>query len=544
MEARLRSGLQALVPCDFLGEETGASPGTHPGHLWLVDPQDGTSEFLKGRRGSAVSVALLRDRVPVLGVVHAPFAPDRGPDTIAWMQGAGPIVRNGKPIFPDLANRRFAPGEFVWATASSELRPESWSRAVAPARYIAMPSVAYRLARIAAGDGVATASIHGVNEYDIAAGAALIRAAGGVVLDASASEISFSGLPDARVSGCFAGSREAALHLSRFDWHSLEHEPKRTLKVTVGFPRPAEDPRLSRAQGCLLGQLIGDSLGSRVEFKSAADSARAFPEGVRDLADGGTWGTIAGQPTDDSELALALARSIVSRGGYEAQTVAQAYREWLDSQPFDVGTTTRRGIRGDADSKSEANGSLMRVSPIGVWAAGDPARAASAAREDSMLTHPNVVCVDACGAYAAAIAVGIAGASRYDMLRAAQIEAREPPVRQAIEQAASGKLPMDFLQHQGWVLIALQNAFCRLAGGATAEEGIIATVACGGDTDTNGCIVGALLGAAEGRSAFPSRWVYPLLACRPLGTAGAKHPRPSAYWPDDVFDLAEALLRK
>lgn len=487
---------------------------------------------------------MLRERIPVLGVVHAPFAPDRGADTIAWMEGAGPILRNGKPVFTDLAHKRLERGEFVWATASSELRPESWSRAVSPARYIAMPSIAYRLARVAAGDGVATASIHGVNEYDIAAGAALLRGARGVVLDASGREISFCGALDARVTGCFAGAPDAARHLARFDWSSLENEPKRAPKVSVGFPRPAQDPKLLRAQGGLLGQFIGDSLGSLVEFQSAADIARAYPSGVRNLADGGTWGTIAGQPTDDSELALALARSIVARGGYDSQAASQCYREWLDSQPFDVGATTRRGIHGEPDSKSEANGSLMRVSPIGIWAAGDPRRAAHAAREDSVLTHPNPVCVDACGAYAAALAVGVDGGSREQMLQAAEAEAREPGVRQALRRAASGELPADFLKHQGWVLIALQNAFFRLRTGQTAEEGIVATVGCGGDTDTNACIAGALLGAAEGRSAFPSRWVYPLLACRPLAAAGARRPRPAGYWPDDVFDLAEALLKK
>ena len=454
------------------------------------------------------------------------------------------MLRNGASIHPKLEGRRLARDEFVWATASSDMRPESWSRAVAPGRYIAMPSISYRLARIAAGDGVATASIHSVNEYDIAAGAALVRAAGGEMLDASGQEIVFCGAPDARVSGCFAGAPEAALQLARFDWTTLEQEPKRAPRVMVGFPRPADDARLSRAQGCLLGQLIGDSLGSRVEFKSAADIARAYPAGVRDLADGGTWNTIAGQPTDDSELALALARSIVAHRGYDAPAAAQAYREWLDSQPFDVGATTRRGIRGDPDLASEANGSLMRISPLGVWAAGEPERAASAAREDSMLTHPNPVCVDACGAFAAAISVGVAGGSREEMVRAAQAEARAASVRRAIDHGTSGELPGDFVKHQGWVLIALQNAFFRLCSGASAEEGIIATVGCGGDTDTNAAIAGALLGAAEGRGAFPSRWVYALLACRPLAAAGAKRPRPSTYWPDDAFDLAEALLKK
>ncbi len=60
--------------------------------------------------------------------------------------------------------------------------------------------------------------------------------------------------------------------------------------------------KLSRAQGCLIGQLAGDALGSLVEFQSPADIQRSYPDGVRELADGGTWNTIAGQPTCISNL--------------------------------------------------------------------------------------------------------------------------------------------------------------------------------------------------------------------------------------------------
>ncbi len=56
--------------------------------------------------------------------------------------------------------------------------------------------------------------------------------------------------------------------------------------------------KLSRAQGCLLGQLAGDALGSLVEFQSPDEIRRSYPDGVREPADGGTWNTIAGQPTD------------------------------------------------------------------------------------------------------------------------------------------------------------------------------------------------------------------------------------------------------
>ena len=109
IEERLQVALQALFPARFCGEECATTPGTAPGWTWLVDPHDGTFEYTSGRRGSAISVALLREGVPVLGIVHAPDSPDRGPDTIAWAEGAGPIQRNGQPVIAHLATRVLEP---------------------------------------------------------------------------------------------------------------------------------------------------------------------------------------------------------------------------------------------------------------------------------------------------------------------------------------------------------------------------------------------------------------------------------------------------
>jgi ADP-ribosylglycohydrolase/fructose-1,6-bisphosphatase/inositol monophosphatase family enzyme len=545
MEERLREKLQALVPCDFAGEETGVTPAkqaskqAYADWLWLVDPHDGTYDFLSGRRGSSVSVALLRACEPVLGVVHSPLAPDLGSDTIAWAEGAA-LTRNGRPVEARLDGRRLAQGELVWATASAAARPIAYSEGVHPARFVTMPSIAYRLARLAGGDGAAALTVHPVNEYDIAAGLALVRAAGGVLLDQNGREIVLKGDPKGRVEGCFAGSREAAAALARFDWAKLEQEPRRPPRVALGFPRRDDEPRFARAAGCLLGQVIGDSLGSQVEFKNQAEIAKRFPRGVRELADGGVYHTLAGQPTDDSEMALALARTLVSEKTFKKEIVLDAYRGWLQTRPIDVGATTERGLLGLHTTESESNGSLMRISPVGIWAAGDPARAAATARVDSGLTHPNPVCLDACAGFAAAIAAGVGGAGRSAMLDAA-LSHSGGAARAAIEAGANGQAPASYEKKMGWVLIALQNAFLCLMH-EEFEAALVATVGRGGDTDTNAAIAGALLGAAHGREAIPARWILPVLACRPLAEAGALRPRPMACWPDDVLELAEALL--
>ena len=126
IEERLQAALQALIPAQFCGEECAVTPGTRAGWVWLVDPHDGTFEYTAGRRGSAISVALVREGKPLMGVVHAPDSPDRGPDTIAWAEGAGPIQRNGQPVQSDLSGQELAPGKLIWATASSTWRPGIW----------------------------------------------------------------------------------------------------------------------------------------------------------------------------------------------------------------------------------------------------------------------------------------------------------------------------------------------------------------------------------------------------------------------------------
>ncbi|MBV9247818.1 MAG: ADP-ribosylglycohydrolase family protein [Acetobacteraceae bacterium] len=545
IELFLRERLLALLPARFVGEEAGVVTADTNGFCWVVDPHDGTRAFLEGRRGSAVSVALLRQGKPVLGVVFAPLSPDRGPDLIAWAEGV-PLTRNGEPVTASLHQRRIEAGDVVFLNHGAWQRPVWNSKAVAPGRFMPLPSIAYRLARVAVGDGVAAVTLRPVNALDIAAGHALLLAAGGVLVAEDGAPVTYSDTGDSRPSACFGGALEAVATLRSRQWRGST-EPVREPRVHLAWPRAAEDASLDRAIGCLLGQVIGDSLGAQVEFRDAAAIARSHPGGVRDIRDGGTWDTLAGQPTDDSELALALARTLAGRTEYDAQAVAEAYRRWFASRPFDCGNTTARALlpNGVPDRVSQANGSLMRVSPIGIWA-GDPARAAAAAMADSALTHPHPVCQAACSAYASAIAAGIRGADRRAMMRAAlnasaTVDGGDPAL-QVLRRAAAGEPCTEFQRNAGWVLTALHNAFFHLAAGGDAEDALIRTVSAGGDTDTNGAIAGALLGAAEGRRAFPARWVLPVLTCRADAGLRIERPRPEEYWADDLVDLAEALL--
>ncbi|MFZ4616077.1 MAG: ADP-ribosylglycohydrolase family protein [Rectinemataceae bacterium] len=304
----------------------------------------------------------------------------------------------------------------------------------------------------------------------------------------------------------------------------------------------------SRAQGALLGLVAGDSLGSLVEFQSPQSIRRLYPQGLRDLVAGGTFDTLPGQPTDDSEMALLLARSLIELGTYDAPAVRERYVYWLESGPFDCGLTISAALRGTLNEASQANGALMRVSPVGIAGAKLPLEAVARWAElDAGLTHPNPVCLQVNALYAMSIAIAIreeiAPKDLFERIQGIALErCVEASVMASIE-AAAVEAPANFLSQMGWVLIAFQNALYQLLHAPSLELGIIDTVMRGGDTDTNAAISGALLGAVHGREAIPRRWEEAILACRPkAGLPGVHRPRPECLWPTDLLSLAARLV--
>jgi len=307
---------------------------------------------------------------------------------------------------------------------------------------------------------------------------------------------------------------------------------------------------LERAQGCLLGQLAGDALGSLVEFQTPERIRREYPDGVRELADGGTWSTIAGQPTDDSEMALLLARMLADRERYDPEEARKAYVFWLDSGPFDCGMTVARGLRGRPNPHSQANGAMMRVSPLGIFGANhDPEHVAEWARQDAAITHPHPVCRQANALFAMAIAHAVRqGCDARNLYERIVNWAKDMEADGSLMDAVRGAPeapPADYVHHQGWVLTAFRNALWQLLHAPSLEEAVVDTVMRGGDTDTNAAICGALMGAVRGRNAIPDQWSQCVLNCRPAaGQPHVRRPRPECFWPADALELVEGLVRE
>jgi myo-inositol-1(or 4)-monophosphatase len=222
IEACLRSDLLTLLNCDFWGEETCHSL-TGAEYCWVVDPNDGTSDFLKGHKGSAVSVGLLRNAVPVLGVVCAPVTEDRGADCIAWAEGLNTVLRNGQEVLWRLDDRDLEKESKVMVSMGAVTKPDVNAELCAPAEFVAMPSIAYRLARVAAGDGIAAVSLVSVSAHDVVAGHALLRGAGGVLLNQEGNPIVYHTEANlAKVSQrCFGGAPAACRKLTLRDWGNI-----------------------------------------------------------------------------------------------------------------------------------------------------------------------------------------------------------------------------------------------------------------------------------------------------------------------------------
>jgi fructose-1,6-bisphosphatase/inositol monophosphatase family enzyme len=179
-EEILRARLLAAAPgFGYLGEETGAvrRPGAP---WWCVDPNDGTKWYLQGRRGSAVSVALVRDSLPVLGVVFAFAAPGGGEDLVAWAEG-GEVTRNGVPVprpAPAAVGASDAPPPVILLSPAAEGNLAANRALAAPGTTRLVPSIAYRLALVAAGDGDLAVTLNTPSSWDLAGGHALLRGAG------------------------------------------------------------------------------------------------------------------------------------------------------------------------------------------------------------------------------------------------------------------------------------------------------------------------------------------------------------------------------
>jgi myo-inositol-1(or 4)-monophosphatase len=159
----------------WLSEETADNPSRlDKERVWIVDPLDGTREFVKGLPEFCVSIGFVENGKPVAGGIYNPATQE----TFIGAIDAG-VLYNGQPARP--SQRTTLDDALILASRSEVKRGEWRPFENGPFRVQAMGSVAYKLALVSAGLADITFTLTPKNEWDVAAGAALVLSAGGFV---------------------------------------------------------------------------------------------------------------------------------------------------------------------------------------------------------------------------------------------------------------------------------------------------------------------------------------------------------------------------
>ncbi|OIJ99559.1 ADP-ribosylglycohydrolase family protein [Streptomyces monashensis] len=278
-----------------------------------------------------------------------------------------------------------------------------------------------------------------------------------------------------------------------------------------------------RALGAVLGSAVGDAPGAPFEFgPEGAFSARfPHPGGGGEMCGGGGWDP--GEATDDTQLAVLTAESLLDRGRLDLPDVFTRFRRWAAADPKDIGLQTEAVLTGgdpwdtaaarhfQASQRAAGNGAPMRAAPSAVHFARHGSEATmTAARRLSALTHGDPAAWEGAAALHELVRVALTGADPLaavtDTLSALHPAHRE---RYAVVLAPDWH-PDRATEFNGAVWPCLGSAVWALRTTGSYEEAVRAAIDLGGDTDTVAAVTGALAGAVYGLGAIPARWTEPL----------------------------------
>ncbi|ABD07745.1 ADP-ribosyl-(dinitrogen reductase) hydrolase [Rhodopseudomonas palustris HaA2] len=262
-----------------------------------------------------------------------------------------------------------------------------------------------------------------------------------------------------------------------------------------------------RALAAYLGFAVGDALGATVEFMTPSEIVERH--GVHKEIIGGGWLRLKpGQVTDDTDMALALGRSLIRCGGFDVRDVCDEFAAWLRTGPVDVGSTCRRGIRryitsgtveGPYFEGDAGNGAAMRILPVALATFGRPAEEAAAwTVAQGHITHHHPLSDGAALALVRMLQALLAGEGR----TGARVIADE-----LVEAHRSFRFEPFRCQSSAYVVDTMQTVLHYYFNTTTFADCVIATVNHGGDADTTGALAAMLAGATYGSAAIPKRWL-------------------------------------
>jgi len=284
-------------------------------------------------------------------------------------------------------------------------------------------------------------------------------------------------------------------------------------------------------EACFLGLAIGDALGVPVEFR-LRDYLRKTP--VVTMTGYGVWNQPPGTWSDDSSLTFCTAESLTQ--GYDPDDMGGRFVQWYTkgywgahNALFDIGGTTHIALdrirngesalySGEWDETSNGNGSLMRIMPAALYFSNlNDEKLYQALKEISGITHAHFRSVLSCFIYSCFVGELLKGTEKTEawlqarnrcntFIQAGGYNPAEIKLFDRLLQQDITALPENAILSSGYVLHTLEASIWTLLTTDTFTGAVLKAVNLGGDTDTTGCVTGALAGLYYGPEALPAEW--------------------------------------
>ncbi len=277
-----------------------------------------------------------------------------------------------------------------------------------------------------------------------------------------------------------------------------------------------------RYRGTLLGLAVGNTLGLPVESWPSREIRRRYPRGIREI-----------DPLelklpwdDDLAQAVILAEAILEHDTLRNDDLAARLMDWFESNGRGMGSQTRAVINAlhQGMLPSEAakhvwerdgglpagNGAVMRCAPVAMRWPRDRAKLLEETENSSRVTHVDPRCSWSAFAVNLVVAEALNGRTASIDSVASIMEGAGvgPHTLHAVRDVAGHTLEHLRLDGStiGFTLKAMQAGLWCLEHPEDFEESLVLVIQAGGDTDTNGAVAGAVLGALRGASSIPDRW--------------------------------------
>ncbi len=257
--------------------------------------------------------------------------------------------------------------------------------------------------------------------------------------------------------------------------------------------------------------------------------ARPLNALVRDME---TGRLPAGYFTDDTEMALAVAESLIVHRPLDPDDLVKRFLKWKRSMPMDIGAHTNlvlNRIAGGITWQNVAeqvrkempatagNGSIMRAWPVAVAWWNNREQMIKDSELQSIVTHSHPDCMKGSAFVNWMIVEMVNGATPRAAYESA-LQAIDLGVDFCLVATNAPNAKREDLKNSGWVRHTLESSLWALLNTSSFEDALVQVINLGGDTDTAGAVTGALAGAAYGLEAIPTRWVGKLSGEWPLGS--------------------------